>query len=156
MIRVLKAIVLVILIIFLGFQIQVPKMHEEKFDTVLKSSIHDVDLNEYEMMSNQEIRRFLSLDPNESKEIAFYRNNDPMKASEIVLVQFNNMDQKQTFEEEMHKRIDNQTSIFEGYIDEEVQLLKHAIVHVDGNYALYVVGDFSKDVESQFLESIGE
>lgn len=156
MTKILRMIVLVVLVAFLGFQIQIPKMHEEPFENVLKTTINNVDLSQYEVMSNQKIRRFLNLDPNDFESIIFYRNNDPMQASEFVLVKFKDMNQSQSFEECMHDRIDSQIDIFEGYIDEEVSLLKKAVILVDGNYALYAVGDFTNTVQSQFLESIGE
>ena len=155
MIRYIKVAVLILIVFFLGSEIQIPKISSASFDTVLKESLENVDVSQMQEMSNQNIRRFLNMNPDEYEAVRYYRHTDPMQADEVVIVQFKNVNQGEEFQEKIKRRIKDQKVVFEGYIDSEVQKLDVSILDVQSNYALYCVGDFSKKLDEQFIESLG-
>lgn len=62
-VQVLRWIVLVCLVIFVGQYLIVPKDSTTPFKTVVKDSVKDVTVSDYTVQENRNIRRFLSLDP---------------------------------------------------------------------------------------------
>ena len=60
------------------------------------------------------------------------------------------MSQQETVRSIMENRIADQTSVFEGYAPEQVELLSHAVVTVSGNYLLLVVAQDPAPVVAAF------
>ena len=59
-VQVLRWIVLVCLVIFVGQYLIVPKDSTTPFKTVAKDSVKDVTVSDYTVQENRNIRRFLS------------------------------------------------------------------------------------------------
>ncbi|MCF0105829.1 MAG: DUF4358 domain-containing protein, partial [Holdemanella sp.] len=86
--------------------------------------------------------------------IIYYKNNDTMQASEIVIVKFKDNKQAANFKEAMLTRIKNQHTIFDGYIEKEETLLNSAIIDLQANYALYVVGEDATAIDKRFVQAL--
>ena len=153
-IQVCKTIVLIILCIFIGSNLNMPRVSDKKFEDVQKSTLQDIELKDYVQMSNQEIKRFLNINPQEYENIIFSRIDDPMQADEIVIVQFKSVDQGEQFKEKMKERMVNQKNIYDGYAPDEAKLIDQGIVHIHANYALYVVGNLANDIDYAFEKSL--
>lgn len=79
-VQVLRWIVLVCLVIFVGQYLIVPKDSTTPFKTVVKDSVKDVTVSDYTVQENRNIRRFLSLDPSTYQHIRYYKNKDTMQS----------------------------------------------------------------------------
>lgn len=156
LIQLSRGIVLACLVLFVVMNIKVPSISNVPFDTVWKKAVDTIQLEGYSTMSNQEIKRFLNLNPQEYKNIRFLRIDDPMQADEMVIVEFQSTDQSKDFEEKVKAHMDSQNQIYDGYAPEEAKLVKKGIVDVKGNYALYVVGPDAKKIEKQFESGLKE
>lgn len=150
----LKTIVLIFLCIFIGSNLNMPRISDKKFEDVQKSTLQDIELKDYVQMSNQEIKRFLNINPQEYEKISFIRIDDPMQADEIAIVQFKSVDQGEQFKEKMKERMSNQKNIYDGYAPNEAKLVDQGIVHLHANYALYVVGNSANEIEKAFEKSL--
>ncbi|MGM9913046.1 DUF4358 domain-containing protein [Floccifex sp.] len=148
-------IICVICIAFFMFtQIRIPKESGANFEVVSQTTIAKVDTSTLQQQDNLEIKRFLSLNPEEYESIVYYKDTDAMKASEFVIVKFKNSDQANQFRNSIDQRIENQQKVFDGYIEDQASLLKQSIVDIQGNYALYAVLPNAKEVDETFLSVI--
>lgn len=151
-----QSIVLILILLFMAQFLIIPKDSTTPFKTVEKDTIQNIKKSEYTKQDNQEIRRFLSVDPSRYENIAYYKNNDDMQASEIVIVKFGSNDQAKAFEDAMHQRIKNQINVYEGYLPKQADVLKEAVVYTQGNYGIYVTNKKAQMIISQFKQSVGK
>ncbi|MGN1277094.1 MAG: DUF4358 domain-containing protein [Floccifex sp.] len=152
--QVIKIFISILLILFVTMQFKQPSMSNATFEVVSQKTIEKIDLSELVQQDNLAIKRFLSLNPESYESIVYYKNADPMKAQEFVLVKFSDHSQAVDFKLMMEQRIENQKNVFDGYIEEQSQLLKKAIIDVQGNYAFYCVGDTCIEADQSFKDSL--
>ena len=55
------------------------------------------------------------------------------------------------FKLNIENRIENQINVFDGYAQDQADLLKEAVIDIQSNYALYVVLENAKEVDNAFL-----
>ena len=149
-----KALVFILLCFFVGMNLNVPRISDKEFGNVQNLTLQNFDLKDYKQMSNQEIKRFLNVNPQDYERISFKRINDPMQADEIVIVQFKLVEQGQEFKDKMEERMENQKNIYDGYAPEEAKLVDKGIINLQANYALYVVGDSAQEINKAFVKSL--
>ena len=142
------------LLVFSSLNIE--KDSKASMETVLNKTVSNINLNGMEKQDNLAMKRFLNLDPSQYKSCIYYKIDDAMQASEFVIVQFKDHSQQEAFQKTIQTRIENQKGIFEGYAPKQADLLKNAIIDIQGNYALYVVKDDAKTMDSQFLSALNE
>ena len=97
------------------------------------------------------MKRFLSLNPEEYENIIYYKDIDALKSREFVIVKFKNSKQASYFKLNIENRIENQINVFDGYAQDQADLLKEAVIDIQSNYALYVVLENAKEVDNAFL-----
>ncbi len=131
-----------------------PKDSSVPFEQVVRQTVQDMNMDLYPQRNNQEIKRYLNLDPTQYENIAFYRTTDALNASELLIVRFKEDDQAQAFEETIKKRMASQEKIYSGYAPEQAKLVKEGVVRVEANYAIYAVGSEHAQLLSQFEESL--
>lgn len=153
-VQVLRWIVLVCLVIFVGQYLIVPKDSTTPFKTVAKDSVKDISVSDYTIQENRNIRRFLSLDPSTYQHIRYYKNKDTMQSSEIVIVQFKSDDQADDFKQAMQKHVDDQIKIFDGYLPKEADLLKQCKIVTQANYGIYVTNKKADTIVNNWQQSL--
>lgn len=136
--------------------LNVEKDSKSSMKTVLNKTIENINLDGIEKQNNLTMKRFLNLEPSQYKNCVYYKINDAMSASEFVLVEFKDHSQQESFQKAIQTRVEKQKGIFEGYAPKQADLLKNAIIDIQGNYALYVVKDDAKTMDSQFLSALDE
>ena len=153
-IRACKAVLLVLLVLMVAPHFFKPKNSDAPFEQVVSQTMQDIDQNVYPQRDNQAIKRYLGLEPASYENIAFYRTEDAMNASELVIVRFRDDTQAAPFEEAVNKRMESQKKIYQGYAPEQEHLVKEGRVDIEANYALYVVGPQARAIDKQFKESL--
>ncbi len=149
-----QGIIFLCILIFIGSFLRVPSNSQTPFGTVVSDSTKSLNLDEYTLEDNRGIRRFLGVDPSTYESITYYKNNDDMQASEIVVVQFKDNSQSSSFEEAMNKRIENQNNIYASYLPKQATLVKNAVIYTQANYGIYVVNKNTDSILSSFKESL--
>lgn len=149
-----KGVVLILLLALLFNVFNVPKDSQEDFGVVLSKTQENIDVSAMQEQDNQAIRKNLGLDPESFERISYYKIDDVMQANEYVLVQFKEDAQQKHFQDAIQKRIDEQMNLYEGYAPDQVQLLEHAVIDIQANYALYVVDGNASKMDEQFLNSL--
>ncbi|MGM9946523.1 DUF4358 domain-containing protein [Floccifex sp.] len=152
--QIVKIIISILLITFVLTQFKQPGTSNVPFEEVSQKTIEKIDMTELVQQDNLAIKRFLSLNPESYEAIVYYKNADPMKAQEFVLVKFSDTSQAVDFKLMMEQRIENQKNVFDGYIEEQSQLLKKATIDVRGNYAFYCVSENCMEVDQSFKNSL--
>lgn len=126
----------------------------QPFETVEQKVTQSLDTAVYPEVSTSRLRRYLDLDPSAYANIKFFRNGDAMSANELCIVQFDDAQHGQAFEDAARKRIASQHDIYAGYAPEQSALMESALVDVEDNYALYYVGDSASEMEKLFESAL--
>lgn len=146
--------ILILIIIFIFLNVYQPSDSDVKMNVVEKETTENINMSQMEKQNNQAIRRFLELNPTQYEDIVYYKQQDTMKSDELVIVKFKSHDQQDSFKKTMNEHTKNQKNIYEGYAPKEAEKLKNSICHVQANYGIYVVSNKSKEMDSQFIESL--
>lgn len=113
-----------------------------------------LDQSQYPRQDRGVLERFYSLDSNLFLDASVFRSSNAMSARELVLVQFDDAQAAKAFEKAMNGRRDSQSQIFAGYAPQEAALAENALLDVQGNFALFYIGDNPQSVDALFLESL--
>ena len=133
------------------FQFKQPSDSKKNFEDVVQKTIEKIDVSQFEQQDNLAMKRFLSLNPEEYENIIYYKDIDALKSREFVIVKFKNSKQASYFKLNIENRIENQINVFDGYAQDQADLLKEAVIDIQSNYALYVVLENAKEVDNAFL-----
>ena len=137
--------------VFMLFQFKQPSDSKKNFEDVIQKTIEKIDVSQFEQQDNLAMKRFLSLNPEEYENIIYYKDIDALKSREFVIVKFKNSKQASYFKLNIENRIENQINVFDGYAQDQADLLKEAVIDIQSNYALYVVLENAKEVDNAFL-----
>ena len=137
--------------VFMLFQFKQPSDSKKNFEDVVQKTIEKIDVSQFEQQDNLAMKRFLSLNPEEYENIIYYKDIDALKSREFVIVKFKNSKQASYFKLNIENRIENQINVFDGYAQDQADLLKEAVIYIQSNYALYVVLENAKEVDNAFL-----
>lgn len=130
------------------------KVSNRTFEEVLTGTIQNMDMTKYPEKDMLALKRYFNLDSTHFEQIVFYRSDDAMDAEELVLAQFNSQEARHAFQEAMEKRITSQTTTYEGYAPDQLELMKNARLVVYDNYGLYIVGAQADQIVNQFETSL--
>ena len=137
--------------VFMLFQFKQPSDSKKNFEDVVQKTIEKIDVSQFEQQDNLAMKRFLTLNPEEYENIIYYKDIDALKSREFVIVKFKNSKQASYFKLNIENRIENQINVFDGYAQDQADLLKEAVIDIQSNYALYVVLENAKEVDNAFL-----
>lgn len=137
--------------VFMLFQFKQPSDSKKNFEDVVQKTIEKIDVSQFEQQDNLAMKRFLSLNPEEYENIIYYKDIDALKSREFVIVKFKNSKQASYFKLNIENRIENQINVFDGYAQDQADLLKEAVIDIQSNYALYVVLENAKEVDNAFF-----
>lgn len=139
---VMEVVIGAVLLVFLLLQIPASGIHSSaSFETIEQKMTAGLDPNVFAAQDPLKVHRYLGVDPSAFEKIALFRSDDAMSASEMVVVQFANDEQKQQFEQAVQKRIDSQHDIYSGYAPEQAAVMENALMSIQDNYGLYYAGD---------------
>lgn len=125
------------------------------FSDVRAAVMDTVDTANMKEAENRMVKRLYGLDPSSFEECTLYYPATNMGAEELLLVKLADTSQQETVADAVEKRLQTQRNTFEGYGVEQFDLLtNHYVLQVQGNYALFVVGEFSTDAQKAFLDAL--
>lgn len=154
LIQLAKIGLIIVLLGLMAVSLKTARYSQKPFETVLKNTLVNVDMDKYPQKDILSLRRYFGLDPAMFENSAFYRTDDAMDAQEIVLVHFDNAQAGQTFAQKAKERQKAQTTTYEGYAPDQFAMMQNARLVVEDNYALYVVGPQSDQIVSQFEKAL--
>ena len=146
-----QLVCIICIAVFMLFQFKQPSDSKKNFEDVVQKTIEKIDVSQFEQQDNLAMKRFLSLNPEEYENIIYYKDIDALKSREFVIVKFKNSKQASYFKLNIENRIENQINVFDGYAQDQADLLKEAVIDIQSNYALYVVLENAKEVDNAFL-----
>lgn len=124
------------------------------FDTVSASLLSRLNPDLYPQQPLSTLPRYLNLNPAEFQSIAFYRSDDALRADELCVAEFSSPEAGKVFQQAAEVRQQVQSSIYEGYAPEQAEQVRNALIDVQGNYAIFYVGDSPEALETQFHQAL--
>ena len=122
-----------------------------EFSDVSAAVMDAVDTTNLQKAENRMVKRLYGLDPSSFEDCLLYYPTTNMGAEEVLLVKLADTSQQETVAAAVEQRLQTQRNTFEGYGVEQFDLLtNHYVLQVQGNYALFVVGEFSGDALAAF------
>lgn len=108
--------------------------------TVADSMVEIPSVQELAMENSQQIVRYLSLYPEDYKELHYWKSTDGMNASEVVIAEAVDSEQMAKLKAAILQRVSDQRTAFNGYAPEQEAKLDSYVLKTRGNYLFYAVG----------------
>lgn len=111
---------------------------------------------------NQMFKRLYGLDPEAYDGVLLYYPTTNMNAEELLLIKLKGSSQEEIREQQeivqtaMETRRQTQMHTFEGYAPQQYATLEHSVIDVQGNYLLFVSGDFAQQTQIAFEKSLAQ
>lgn len=149
-----KIIIVLLTVMLMAPAFSTGKYSTKTFDEVSAAMLEGLDLEKYPAQDVLAIKRYFDLDPGQFVQAAFYRTNDAMDAEEILLVQYDDAQAREAFENAVRTRQAAQENVYEGYAPDQLDLTQKAEIDVQGNFGLYVVGAQAQQADNQFAAGL--
>lgn len=127
---------------------------QASFDQITQAVLQSVNQELYPPMDGQSAKNYLALDESQANLWSLYRKNDAFDASEMLIAKFETPQQQENLKKAIEERIAQQINTYEGYAPAAASLMKDALVDIQGNYALYYVGENPDSVKEAFLKAL--
>jgi hypothetical protein len=151
---ILKGILLIVFVFLLAGRIFQPTDSDKPLTEISAQTLKNIDMLSMVEKTPNDVKLFLQLNPGDYKEIVYYKSDDVMQPSEILIVHFNSRDQYDAFESAITSHVNSQANIFEGYAPEESSMLSDHILIGRKGYVLFYVGENQEAVASAFSQSL--
>lgn len=151
---IVKAALLVLLLVFIVWDLRGDSLSDADPQKVAEAVAKAGGFGEISPAEARMIKRFYGVNPNDYEGAVLYAPADNMDAHELFVVKMKDVSQKEALEKAINERLDTQLKSFEGYGAEQTALLKKHVLLVQGNFALYVVGEKATDAQKAFLDSL--
>lgn len=154
---ILKGILLAVLFAFwIPFFLPSGIYSSVPFDQVVQKVTADLDTAVYQEQDAQAIRRYIGADPSQYENIALYRVDDAMSASELLIASTEDQNALDQLEKAVDARIASQDSIYEGYAPEQKALVEGALQDRQKNYYIYYIGSSpsSTDMDARYQAAL--
>lgn len=151
----IKLFLLVGLGFFFANYFILPEDSTEPIRIVMRNTTKKTTVRDLTQKENQDVKRILSMDPNDYEEIRYFKSSDIMKADEFVMVKFKSHDDWETFRTGIEKHVEKMENIYKDYKPQEGLKIKNYVLCIEGNYGIYCVGEDASKVEAQFKDALG-
>lgn len=146
--------VLGLLILYIAVLLLQSASSNTPFETIEKAVKGTLDVSGMKQADRQELKRFYGLNADDYENVCFYYTNETMGVEELLLVKVKQEEQMDTIEKAVSERIQTQKKSFDGYGEEQMELLSKAVTKRKGDLYLFVVSDKAQQVQSAFLKAL--
>ncbi|MGN0709650.1 MAG: DUF4358 domain-containing protein [Anaerovoracaceae bacterium] len=152
---VLKIVLVVIIIAFLAAVYHSNTSKNVSMGTISKHLESEAHITkEMKKQTDRQLMQFMNIDASQYAGVLYYKSEDAMNATELVIVKVSNKSDLDGVQDEMEDRIQSQLKIFEGYAPEQVALLNNAVITKRGSYIFYCTAKQPEKYEEVFLNVI--
>ena len=130
------------------------RQSDAEISDVTAAVVATLDQTGFQEADAQMVKRLYGLNPADYSGVVLYAPVTNMDAQELLIVKLQDVAQQETVEEAVQARLKTQKASFDGYGAEQSALLKKAVVDVEGNYVLFVVGEQAGAAQSAFLQAL--
>lgn len=152
--NIIKVFLVICTIVFFVACLHQPKDSKTPFQDVYAATIKDIDTSNMEQKDKQAMKRFLNLSPDSYNNIVYLKDTNSMSAREIVIIEFKNNNQANAFKDAMIKRQKSQKNVFDGYIEDQADLVKKSMIYTRANYGIFIVHSDCETILRQFKEAL--
>ncbi|MDD2979324.1 MAG: DUF4358 domain-containing protein [Hespellia sp.] len=124
------------------------------FDKVEKSVENGIQVDTLTKASRQEIKRYYGLNSADYEGVMLYVSNSSTSAEETLLVEVKEEKQLQEVEQAIQARIANRKAAFDGYAQNQVDLLDNAVTYVRGRFIFFTVSKDASANKKVFTHSL--
>ena len=123
-------------------------------DQITSSMEASTGITEMQKRGRGDLRRFYSIEEDETLGYLFYKAVSPMSVDECLIVKAANSAGADSLYERVNAHLDSQKNVFGGYGTDQMALLGNASVGKKGNYVYYFCGAGSDSVRDAFFSLI--
>ncbi|MDO4467681.1 MAG: DUF4358 domain-containing protein [Bacillota bacterium] len=151
----IKIFLLLGLGVFFANSFITPMDSDQSIRTVLRNTTKKTSVRNLAQKDNVDIKRILSIDPEDYEEIRYYKSSDIMNADEFLMVKFKSHDDWDKFRDSISKHVKKIEDIYEDYKPKEGKKIKEYTLCIKGNFGFYYVGEDASVVIAQFKDALG-
>ena len=147
----------VLIVLLLGFVVSLltnGELSNAKVDSVSQKVIKKLSKEELSPADNRMVKRLYGINVNDYEGVVLYVSDSNMEVEELLIVKLKDVSQSDSVEAAIDSRLKRQLESFEGYGAEQTKLLNDHVLHVAGNYILYVVDENAKAADKAFQKSL--
>ena len=124
------------------------------FETMSAAVSESLTSDRIERNSMRFLKKNFNLNADDYEGVLIYTPLTNMDAEEVLLIKLKSTDQADSVTAAIEARVQAQYDIYEGYAPLEIAKLDNAVIDVQGNYILYVVGDFAGETDKIFRDNL--
>lgn len=144
------AVVVYLVVLFGGNRVS-----SAEFSDVCAAVMDVVDTANMQEAENRMVKRLYGLDPSSFAGCMLYYPTTNMGAEEVLILKLADTSQQEAVAAAVEQRLQTQRNTFEGYGVEQFDLLtNHYVLQLQGNFALFAVGEFSGDAVTAFRDAL--
>ena len=126
-----------------------------EFTDVCAAVMDMVDTSNMQEAENRMVKRLYGLDPSSFEGCSLYYPTTNMGAEEVLILKLADTSQQEAVADAVQQRLQTQRNTFEGYGAAQFDLLtNHYVLQLQGNFALFAVGEFSDHALSAFRDAL--
>ncbi len=127
---------------------------DTSIEEVGSAVVSEISMDDMEESTNRMFKKFYGLTASDYDGVILYAPASYMDVDELLIVRLKDDSQADEVTEAIETRLETQKNSFEGYGVEQTALLDKAVLDVQGNYILYVVGDDAAKADQAFRSSL--
>lgn len=104
--------------------------------------------------SDRDLTRFIGLNPEDYKQVIYYRNTKELAVEELLIVKVASKDQLDGIAEAVESRVDDEIDVYSSYGPKQVAQLESAVMREKGNYYFYCTSDKAEKYEEVFMNAV--
>ena len=113
-----------------------------------------LDMSTMQQADNQMVKRLYGIDPADYEGVLLFYPTTNMGAEELLIVRLGDVEQQETVQLAIERRLESQKASFDGYGVEQTHLLENAVIEIQGNCVLFVVHTDAASAQQAFLNAL--
>ena len=151
---VIKVVLAAVLIFFLAAVCSLQDARDVPLSDIDKILQKETKIGKMENCGERQLMQFIGIDASGYDSFIYYKTKKALGVDELLIIKANPGQELNNALDAVETRIHNQISTFEGYGQEQVALLKKAIITQRGDYLFYCVANSPEKYEEVFNRAV--
>lgn len=152
--KIKETLCVALLLIFIFFVVGKAEGSEKSAAQLLESVSAQIQAENLDERDNNSFKKNFGLSAHEVDDFAYLSSDDIMNVNEILIVKLKQESDAQTVIDAIEAHVKSQRDIFNGYGEEQSELLRNCVIKHSGNCILFVVGKNAQQAEDAFTAAL--
>lgn len=149
-----KVVLVVVLLFFLATVCSLQDAKDVPLSRIDKALQAEKKTEQMENCTERQLMQFIGIDASNYDSFIYYKSKKALGVDEILILKANPGGSLDDAQDAVETRVSNQITTFEGYGQEQVALLKKAIITRRGGYLFYCVANSPETYEEVFNHAV--